>query len=475
MRKRKHNGRTRHAIQVHIPGYNYCGPGTVDFSKKPINALDALCREHDLDYQKIIDDGGNPYTSYNWADKKFAKSVETVRTERLHRLAKYMVRKTFDIKRQLLDEGESSELEPPSKRHKQLTEKVNVQVGASPSINQSTTSTNQEPTTMAGIKRGNRRSSSGNGAGRKRKNVPKRAFSKITRKSRRKAKGRSGRGLFQAIAAGIAGPPRTVELNIVKNVQSTVNTDLWVDPVVWANATPTYNTYNPFQALGRTNILALAGETTSTQQFWLKKRQMSVDFTNHSNSTMYVTAYLIRVKVAYSTAGGLYPLTMLDELLSEVTSTTIYTEDDGNLIFNYANPTYATASKLFTLEETVAFRRHFQIVRKKKFQMEPAESRSFNHWSSKLTLYDYYSNQRTWMPGDVFMLLKVSSKVEADGTTATAAAFPIQAIALNATVRAFYSPRQNLARRVHTVSNSGLLGTDPRIIDDTITEMVDDN
>ena len=35
----------------HLPGYNYCGPGTKDFSKKPKNALDRACREHDLAYR----------------------------------------------------------------------------------------------------------------------------------------------------------------------------------------------------------------------------------------------------------------------------------------------------------------------------------------------------------------------------------------------------------------------------------------
>ena len=35
---------------IHIPGYNYCGPGTEDFTAQPVNALDAACRRHDLAY-----------------------------------------------------------------------------------------------------------------------------------------------------------------------------------------------------------------------------------------------------------------------------------------------------------------------------------------------------------------------------------------------------------------------------------------
>lgn len=38
-------------VARHIPGYNYCGPGTEDFTAEPVNALDRACREHDLVYR----------------------------------------------------------------------------------------------------------------------------------------------------------------------------------------------------------------------------------------------------------------------------------------------------------------------------------------------------------------------------------------------------------------------------------------
>ena len=37
-------------VARHIPGYNYCGPGTEDFSLDPVNELDRACRSHDLAY-----------------------------------------------------------------------------------------------------------------------------------------------------------------------------------------------------------------------------------------------------------------------------------------------------------------------------------------------------------------------------------------------------------------------------------------
>lgn len=56
----------------HIPGYNYCGPGTWDFSKKPTNALDRACRQHDLSYQKKYKNKAgisvHPYFNYTQSD-----------------------------------------------------------------------------------------------------------------------------------------------------------------------------------------------------------------------------------------------------------------------------------------------------------------------------------------------------------------------------------------------------------------------
>ena len=49
---------------VHLFGYNYCGPGTRDFHRKPINHLDSLCRIHDLMY-------ADESTETEYADKVF--------------------------------------------------------------------------------------------------------------------------------------------------------------------------------------------------------------------------------------------------------------------------------------------------------------------------------------------------------------------------------------------------------------------
>ena len=47
-------------IEAHIPGYNYCGPGTrlekrLARGDKGINALDSACKEHDIAYSQNRD------------------------------------------------------------------------------------------------------------------------------------------------------------------------------------------------------------------------------------------------------------------------------------------------------------------------------------------------------------------------------------------------------------------------------------
>ena len=47
---------------VHLWGYNYCGPGTRDFFRKPVDEIDAICQTHDKMY-------ADPSVSTEIADK----------------------------------------------------------------------------------------------------------------------------------------------------------------------------------------------------------------------------------------------------------------------------------------------------------------------------------------------------------------------------------------------------------------------
>lgn len=65
---------------THIPTYNYCGPGTWDFSKKPKNDLDTACRAHDISYNKDYYRNGkrvSPYYNYTNSDETLRKKAKS--------------------------------------------------------------------------------------------------------------------------------------------------------------------------------------------------------------------------------------------------------------------------------------------------------------------------------------------------------------------------------------------------------------
>lgn len=77
--------------ELHLPGYNYCGPGTKDFSKEPINALDAACREHDLSYRDNWD-----YIYYNQGDENLINAASKISGQEA-----FLVRSIFQAKKKL--------------------------------------------------------------------------------------------------------------------------------------------------------------------------------------------------------------------------------------------------------------------------------------------------------------------------------------------------------------------------------------
>ncbi|XP_060864300.1 uncharacterized protein LOC132949148, partial [Metopolophium dirhodum] len=55
-------------LELHVPGYQYCGPGTnlkkrIAHGDKGINLLDSACREHDIAYEN-----SNSFADRNKAD-----------------------------------------------------------------------------------------------------------------------------------------------------------------------------------------------------------------------------------------------------------------------------------------------------------------------------------------------------------------------------------------------------------------------
>ncbi|QHY93490.1 capsid [Adeno-associated virus Croatia cul1_12] len=58
-----------------VPGYKYLGPFNGLDKGEPVNKADEVAREHDLEYNKLLEQGDNPYLKYNHADKEFQEKL----------------------------------------------------------------------------------------------------------------------------------------------------------------------------------------------------------------------------------------------------------------------------------------------------------------------------------------------------------------------------------------------------------------
>lgn len=83
------------------PGYNYLGPGSGDdYGRTPRNILDAIARQHDMDYAEIIAREGTTeaYLRYNWADERMLQSMDRMPIwEKLRLLPEYIAAKSAFI------------------------------------------------------------------------------------------------------------------------------------------------------------------------------------------------------------------------------------------------------------------------------------------------------------------------------------------------------------------------------------------
>nr|AEM37642.1 VP1 [California sea lion adeno-associated virus 1] len=60
-----------------LPGYKYLGPFNGLERGEPVNAADAAAQRHDRQYDRILQQGGNPYLTYNHADREFQEELQS--------------------------------------------------------------------------------------------------------------------------------------------------------------------------------------------------------------------------------------------------------------------------------------------------------------------------------------------------------------------------------------------------------------
>lgn len=83
--------------EKHLPGYNYCGPGTKVIERlmrgdAPINELDGACQVHDVEYMIYAKD----YDAIDGSDKKLMKSISGMSWKNF--FSKMLVKAAFFLK-----------------------------------------------------------------------------------------------------------------------------------------------------------------------------------------------------------------------------------------------------------------------------------------------------------------------------------------------------------------------------------------
>lgn len=94
-----------------LPGYKYLGPFNGLDKGQPVNKADEVAREHDIEYDKLLKEGDNPYVKYNHADQEFQEKLEGDES-----FGGNLGRAVFQAKKRLLEPFGLSEETPPRKR-----------------------------------------------------------------------------------------------------------------------------------------------------------------------------------------------------------------------------------------------------------------------------------------------------------------------------------------------------------------------
>ena len=88
----------------------YCGLG--ESTGAPIHLTDEACKRHDEMYQDMIDQGQNPYTTWNYADREFVRELESIGVTSGWReyVVNTVAKRLFALKKTILDYGDTTEV-----------------------------------------------------------------------------------------------------------------------------------------------------------------------------------------------------------------------------------------------------------------------------------------------------------------------------------------------------------------------------
>lgn len=337
-----------HVPPLHYPTYNYCGPLTWDFSKKPKNRLDRACRRHDIAYDKYHRRGKRYYTQANNADDKFLREIRRIRGP-----AAGFARSLFMAKKRTLKRM----IEPPvSDTHNIIRRRFNPALPSNVvpgSIPTKTISAHKD----IGMVRSNT-------------NYSRAVTKKRGRRPRRKA--RVSRSLRKKINSVVKKDTCTAPLNthvrgfVIMNVPKNVVTY----SQVWASTISNYDYYyaNNMKILGNTDAGVTRVETInpatvtgeSVKSMYIKFSRM-YSFKNDTNFGCTLSFYVVKA----------------------LTDTLIAPSQEWNNMYQakFGDTTLPVGDDYFAYPETIgskAYKRQWKIISRRDINSQGGQEHSIN-------------------------------------------------------------------------------------------------
>lgn len=477
-------------------------------SLPPKNELDAACRQHDIEYERILKRGQTARAGDNWADKKFAKElnkwwhIDPPAAEIMKQI--FATKKTFSP---ITGRGPREDRDPPRHTRKVSPGRPNHLLNGSTgtkSVQRVENPDNKYQLRLAPPTKGNLVGTRRTMPLRHRRSVPKtrsKPARRNSRKSNRQGKKkvvRRGNGsrrihkdIIRTIAAVMNPPAHWERLTVLKyyNQESNATGDqvarsTWFDPSYHVTTAPTYTCLNPFMYTGMYAIAQLADASPGVagKEFWIHDRKAVFRCGNHSNTTMHLAFYVLRCKKTVAWENVIAFLDQVPEL--QVGATALYTADVGTQIFNQvAGTNQAYSNKQFKPSEVRSFNDCWNIIKIQKKRLEPAETVSFIHSEKKFRIFSWASYNTIsgfYMRGDVAFLIRWDSELigsaTTDGTTSMAA-YADQGLTHQGTFSAKVTRRTTQQKIENTdgPATAGFLATDGETINVTMTDMKEDD
>lgn len=430
-------------MPLHYPGYNYCGPGTKNFGRKPKNRIDRACRRHDKGYKNLED-----YFKWNIHDYTFLQELKKYRHE--DPVAADIMISIFEGKRmanKILNKGnDPSYVTHGNNKRKQHEEaqfrlpfkQKKIRRPNNPVDDQEDLTTNSRAlnTSADGDRNGDqpmpRTTRYSKGRKRYRKNTRRYNIASKFKKRYRKSSSLSQR------LARVLNPPITYEslqrCSAIALVSTTRNYSLVIDPSYYANANnaDTYTGHGFFAGLTHkvTAIAAATGDTLAAadygKQYWIMKPKMDVRLTNYTSGKLFFRVFILKCKrftsdctellndAAVEPFAPLYPNTDANLGGGAVT----YGSTAGPLSSGERDSMFAL-NKMTSLRECKPFIRVWKIVRSYRFALDPNNNKTvtLRQKSQMFDSFSYYTNGELFQykPGDMKMLIRIDSTIT--GTT----------------------------------------------------------